>query len=155
MTEWGLNLVGGDTNEADDVMIDCILAGFADRTVERGGAGPGELVVVTGEFGTTSAGLKILLEDAALRSRVQEGGAGQRLQAFSEAEGGACAPGLPLGLHGLERRTGHLPPLPRRGERGRDEDRQAALQEVCSKGSPPRTATAWTNSCSTAGRSTR
>jgi thiamine-monophosphate kinase len=64
MTEWDLHLVGGDTNEADDVMIDCILAGFTDRIVERRGAGPGELVVVTGEFGTTSAGLKILLEKA-------------------------------------------------------------------------------------------
>jgi thiamine-monophosphate kinase len=64
MAEWGLHLVGGDTNEADDVMIDCILAGFTDRIVGRGGAGPGELVVVTGEFGTTSAGLKILLEGA-------------------------------------------------------------------------------------------
>jgi len=64
LTEWGLHLVGGDTNEADDVIIDCILAGFTDRVVERAGAGPGEFVVVTGEFGTTSAGLKILLEKA-------------------------------------------------------------------------------------------
>jgi thiamine-monophosphate kinase len=64
MTEWGLNLVGGDTNEADDVIIDCILAGFAGRIVERSGASPNELVVVTGEFGTTSAGLKILLDKA-------------------------------------------------------------------------------------------
>jgi thiamine-monophosphate kinase len=64
MTEWGPRLVGGDTNEADDVTIDCIMAGFTDRIVERGGASPGELLVVTGEFGTTSAGLKILLEKA-------------------------------------------------------------------------------------------
>ncbi|MDA4133952.1 MAG: thiamine-phosphate kinase [Thaumarchaeota archaeon] len=62
--EWSLHLVGGDTNEADDVIVDCILAGFTDRVVGRGGASPGELVVVTGEFGTTSAGLKILLEGA-------------------------------------------------------------------------------------------
>jgi thiamine-monophosphate kinase len=64
MKEWGPRLLGGDTNEADDVVIDCILAGFADRIVARGGARPGELVVVTGEFGTTSAGLKILLDGA-------------------------------------------------------------------------------------------
>jgi thiamine-monophosphate kinase len=64
MKEWGVSLVGGDTNEADDVIVDCVMAGFADRIVKRSGAKPGELVVVTGEFGTTSAGLKILLEGA-------------------------------------------------------------------------------------------
>jgi thiamine-monophosphate kinase len=64
MTEWGVRLVGGDTNEADDVIVDCIMAGFADRIVRRSGARPGELVVVTGGFGTTSAGLKILLDGA-------------------------------------------------------------------------------------------
>jgi thiamine-monophosphate kinase len=64
MGEWGVRLIGGDTNEADDVIVDCIMAGFSDHLVPRGGARPGELVVVTGEFGTTSAGLKILLEGA-------------------------------------------------------------------------------------------
>lgn len=62
--EWGPHLIGGDTNEADDLIVDCIVAGFVDRLVERRGARPGDLVVVTGDFGTTSAGLKILLEKA-------------------------------------------------------------------------------------------
>ena len=35
MAEWELHLVGGDTNEADDVIIDCVLAGFADRVVDE------------------------------------------------------------------------------------------------------------------------
>ena len=64
MQEWGPRLIGGDTNEADDLIIDCILAGFADTDCREEGARPGELVVVTGDFGTTSAGLKILLEKA-------------------------------------------------------------------------------------------
>lgn len=62
--EWGIHLVGGDTSECDDLVIDCILTGFAERYVTRDGARTGELVVVTGDFGTTSAGLKILLEGA-------------------------------------------------------------------------------------------
>lgn len=65
--EWGVRLVGGDTNEGDDVVVDCTMAGFADRITKRDGARPGELVVVTGDFGTTSAGLKILLEGASSR----------------------------------------------------------------------------------------
>ncbi len=64
MEEWGPRLVGGDTNEADDLIVDCILVGFAERYVERRGALPGDLVVVTGDFGTASAGLKILLDKA-------------------------------------------------------------------------------------------
>ena len=69
MTEWGARLVGGDTNESDDVIIDCLMAGFASRIVPRGGASPGEYVVATGEFGKTSAGLKILLEHARAEAR--------------------------------------------------------------------------------------
>lgn len=62
--EWGVHLVGGDTNEAEDLIIDCVVAGFADSIVGRAGARPGDLIVVTGAFGTTSAGLKIALEGA-------------------------------------------------------------------------------------------
>ncbi len=64
MDEWGVRLMGGDTNESDDLIIDCVMTGFADRFVERRGARPGDAVVVTGDFGTTAAGLKILLAGA-------------------------------------------------------------------------------------------
>jgi thiamine-monophosphate kinase len=62
--EWGVTLVGGDTGEADDLTIDCVMVGFAKNVVRRDGAKPGQYVVTTGPFGRTSAGLKILLEKA-------------------------------------------------------------------------------------------
>jgi thiamine-monophosphate kinase len=62
--EWGAHLVGGDTNESSELVIDCAMVGFARKLVTRGGASPGDRVVVTGLFGYTSAGLKILMEGA-------------------------------------------------------------------------------------------
>jgi thiamine-monophosphate kinase len=71
--EWGLNLVGGDTNEAKELVIDCAMFGFASRIVERGGARPGDLLVVSGRFGLQPAGLAILMgkakADASFRTR--------------------------------------------------------------------------------------
>ena len=57
---WGVHLVGGDTNEAKELVIDCAMVGFAKRIVTRSGARPGDILVVTGPFGYTSAGLRIL-----------------------------------------------------------------------------------------------
>jgi thiamine-monophosphate kinase len=62
--EWGVRLVGGDTNEAEDLIIDCTMFGFSERIVPRSGASPGEVVVTTGYYGYPAAGLKILLEKA-------------------------------------------------------------------------------------------
>lgn len=62
--EWGVRLIGGDTGEAGDLIIDCVMVGFAERIVPRSGARPGEWVVTTGTFGQTSSGLKILMDGA-------------------------------------------------------------------------------------------
>jgi len=58
--KWGVHLVGGDTNEAMELIVDCAMVGFAERVVSRGGASPGDALVVTGRFGLQPAGLKIL-----------------------------------------------------------------------------------------------
>jgi thiamine-monophosphate kinase len=70
--EWGLHLVGGDTNESSELIIDCAMFGFARRMVTRGGASPGDVIVVTGKFGYPPAGLKILLEGASADSKFAE-----------------------------------------------------------------------------------
>jgi len=62
--EWGVFLVGGDTNEAGELVIDCVMVGFASRVVGRSGARPGDALVVTGLFGFQPAGLRILGEGA-------------------------------------------------------------------------------------------
>jgi thiamine-monophosphate kinase len=58
--EWGLKLIGGDTSEAAELTINCVMLGFAGRYVRRAGAKVEDAVVVTGPFGYPPAGLKIL-----------------------------------------------------------------------------------------------
>ncbi len=58
--EWGVMLAGGDTNESRELVIDCVMAGFAEKVTPRDGASSGDLLVVTGTFGFPTAGLRIL-----------------------------------------------------------------------------------------------
>ncbi|EEB74565.1 thiamine-phosphate kinase [Thermococcus sp. AM4] len=53
---YGLPVLSADTNEADDLIIDGIALGLAERLLTRSGAKPGELVCVTGDLGRALAG---------------------------------------------------------------------------------------------------
>ncbi len=61
--EYRCKIIGGDTNQADDLVIDIMGVGFANpkTLVRRNGARPGDIIAVTGPFGKASAGLRILL----------------------------------------------------------------------------------------------
>ncbi|MBS7288581.1 MAG: thiamine-phosphate kinase [Candidatus Freyarchaeota archaeon] len=59
---YGARYLGGDVNESDEVVVSGAVLGVTERFVPRKGAKPGEIVAVTGSFGLTAAGLKILLE---------------------------------------------------------------------------------------------
>jgi len=62
--EYDAYIIGGDTNEASDLVINISLFGTAKKNtlMLRSGAKPDDLVAVTGLFGKTTAGLKILVE---------------------------------------------------------------------------------------------
>lgn len=64
--EYGAYVIGGDTGEASDLVISISLFGLADKKnlILRSGARPNDIVAVTGFFGKTAAGLKILLGKA-------------------------------------------------------------------------------------------
>jgi thiamine-monophosphate kinase len=62
--EYNAYILGGDTSEASDFIISCSVFGTIEKhlLMKRSGAKPGDKVAVTGYFGKTAAGLKLLLE---------------------------------------------------------------------------------------------
>ena len=66
---YGSYVVGGDTNEACDVIVSGLALGVTDsKSIMKrdNGVKPGHKLAVTGEFGLTSAGFKHLLEGTPL-----------------------------------------------------------------------------------------
>jgi thiamine-monophosphate kinase len=72
--EYGAYIVGGDTNEASDLVVAVSLFGTAKRKtlMLRSGAKAGDIVAVTGFFGKTAAGLRLLLDNYAASKELRE-----------------------------------------------------------------------------------
>ena len=119
--EYGAYVVGGDTGEASDLVISVSLFGSAEKgsLVLRSGARVGDVVAVTGFFGKSAAGLRLLLEgsivSAGLRevlvssvcmpvARLKEGLALQRSGAVTAAID--SSDGLAWSLHELAKLSG-------------------------------------------------
>lgn len=96
-SRYGAFIVGGDVNEAKDLIIDVILVGKYRRAVRRNGMRCGDVVFATGNFGLTSVGLDLLLRGA----NVMEPLLSLALKAVYEPE-----PPLSFGIKAVE--AGHL-----------------------------------------------
>ena len=71
--EFGVKIVGGDTNSSNDIVIDCSMIGLAKGKIpSRSGARAGDMVVVSGPFGYPSCGLRILMQGATAEGLFQK-----------------------------------------------------------------------------------
>jgi thiamine-monophosphate kinase len=114
-------VTGGDTSEADDLILAGTCLGLAKggRIIGRRGAKPGDILASTGPFGLTSVAFKIALEGLEAPGRVQD----RALQAIrrpiprfregmaiaelgSASAGMDCSDGLAKSIHWLSRMSG-------------------------------------------------
>lgn len=88
--EYGAYVIGGDTSEASDLVISVFLFGIARRNalMLRGGAKPGDIIAVTGFFGKSAAGLKILLGRCEAQREIREILAGSVLTPYARLKEG-------------------------------------------------------------------
>src|SRR3989304_4941533 len=72
--EYGAYVIGGDTGEASDLVIAISLFGTAEQKtlMLRSGAKVGDVVAVTGFFGKTAAGLRLLQDGYAASQDLRE-----------------------------------------------------------------------------------
>jgi len=77
--EFGIKIVGGDTNEGKELVIDCCMIGLCSKCkdgnnnnsssyVKRYGAKHGDAIIVSGPFGYTKAGLLLLMHEDRLKA---------------------------------------------------------------------------------------
>jgi thiamine-monophosphate kinase len=120
--EYGCHVVGGDTNEACDVIISGTALGIMDEKrimLRAGGAKPGHILATTGYFGLTSIGFSHLIDgvepqkdvkgpalDAVYlpKARIMEGIALSKTGAVSSCMD--SSDGLSVSLYDLRRSTG-------------------------------------------------
>jgi thiamine-monophosphate kinase len=72
--QYGAFVVGGDTGEASDLVVAVSLFGTAEKRalMLRSGAKVGDIVAVTGFFGESAAGLRLLQDDLAVSKELRE-----------------------------------------------------------------------------------
>ena len=61
--EFHIKILGGDTNEGTELVISFSLFGITEKIVKRKGAKSNDIIITSGPFGYSSAGLNILLKN--------------------------------------------------------------------------------------------
>ena len=90
--EFGVRIIGGDTNGGEDTAITVCAVGAAPRRVpRRSGARAGDAVMVTGPFGYAAAGLAVALSTKRLRGPAAFVGRAARAFARPSPPLGFCA----------------------------------------------------------------
>lgn len=71
---YDIEVLGGDTNESEDIVITGTLVGEAeeDELMSRRGVKPGDLLAVTGAFGYTGAGLSAFIRGFEVPQEIKE-----------------------------------------------------------------------------------
>lgn len=69
IAETGVRVVGGDTTRAPQLVVSITALGYAERTPGRGGAQPGDLLVVTGPLGGRPVRPPIRIEEGTRLAR--------------------------------------------------------------------------------------
>jgi len=120
--EYDAYVVGGDTNEASEIVMAGIAFGVIDeaKLMKRSGAAPGDTIATTGCFGLTSAAFKILLKGAPCPEKIREKILNSVYMPNAKVKEGlalattglvtSCmdsSDGLAVSLHDLSRSTGH------------------------------------------------
>ncbi|MEM4545366.1 MAG: thiamine-phosphate kinase [Nitrososphaerota archaeon] len=111
---YGGTIAGGDTNEAQEVVISCVGIGSAERVVPRSGARVGDVLATTGLFGRSAAGLNALLRgvedvDESLKRAVLKPMARFREGVILAKYATSCidsSDGLAVSLHELAKQSG-------------------------------------------------
>jgi thiamine-monophosphate kinase len=72
--EYNAYIVGGDTGEASDLIISISLFGTAEKAglILRNGAKPGDVLAVTGFFGKSAAGLRLLKDNCSASPHLRD-----------------------------------------------------------------------------------
>jgi thiamine-monophosphate kinase len=72
--QYGTYIIGGDTGEASDLVISISLYGTVEKTnlMLRSGAKPGDILAVTGFFGKSASGLRLLLNKCQASQNLRE-----------------------------------------------------------------------------------